>query len=593
MVRPLPLARPVPQSAGATPDKTRFPEAFVKSSTLLCLLAAVAAASLGAQEPDRVSMDRLRAEEAIERFNAPSTIRFFGRSGVPEGGVVTGDVAVLGGPFEVGGLIDGDLLVLNGNVELSPGGRILGDLTVIGGRVLGPTDGAIAGELAVFPRVVRVVERDGLVALSARQLRDYARQEGMGRAFVTFRAGTNYNRVEGLPVIFGPVFETADPLSLKIEALAIWRTESGLTLDSEELGYNLLVEQRFGRSRAFSLGGTLHSDIQPISYLGLSDLESSLATFFLRKDYRDYFDRKGWSAFATAWLPDLPISLRVELADEDHQFAPVQSPWTLRHNDDPWRPQPLVAEGDLQTLTGEIALDTRNDADDPTDGWWVRARAVQGLDGALQIREHASIDPLFPLETIEAGPVDEHFTAGTLDLRRYARVGPDADVSLRLFAAGALGDVPLPPQYQHALGGEGTLPGYLLFQQDCGARVRPFAIRRADADSTVVERVFPRYGCDRAALAQFEFRRRVGFDVHVSDDDDDRKWYPSTNFAAAWSVFFDVGRGWSLTDPELDTPWVSDLGLGLFLGDVGLYVAYPLRGEERDLNFFIRFDRRF
>ena len=59
------------------------------------------------------------------------------------------------------------------------------------------------------------------------------------------------------------------------------------------------------------------------------------------------------------------------------------------------------------------------------------------------------------------------------------------------------------------------------------------------------------------------------------------------------AVFFDVGRGWSLADPMLDTPWLSDVGVGLFLGDLGLYVARALRGPNRDFNFFIRLDRRF
>jgi hypothetical protein len=563
----------------------------VRTRILLAVTTALFVTSLSAQQPS-AELDRLQSEEAVERFNAPATIRFFGRSGVPEGGSVTGDVAVLGGPFTVGGVIDGDLLVLNGNLELGETALITGNVTVIGGRVLGDLDGAVGGELLVYPRVLRVLERDGLVALSSRQLREFGRQEGMGRAFVTFRAGTNYNRVEGLPVMFGPVFESADPYSIKVEGLAIWRTESGVTLDSDRLGYNILVEQRFGRSHALSVGATLHSDVLPIASQGLSDLESSLSTFFLRKDYRDYFERSGWSAFATGALPNLPVSLRLEFSDEEHRFAPVQSPWTLRRNDDPWRPQPLVAEGDLKTLAGEVTVDTRNDGDDPTDGWWARARVVQGLDGSLHIPEHEADDPRFYQATFAPRPVDEDFTAGLLDVRRYARVGPDADVSLRVFAAGAMGDVPLPSQYQHALGGEGSLPGYALLSQDCGARIRSFALERPDADSVVVERVFPRYGCDRVALAQFEFYRRFGFDVDVGWPDGDEEWYPSTNFGPAWSIFFNVGRGWSLTDPILDTAWMSDVGLGLFLGDVGLYMAYPLRGEPRDFNFFIRFNRR-
>jgi hypothetical protein len=568
-------------------------ETLVKSSTMLVtLMWLVLTHPAAAQQPqgDQV-LTRPQAEEAVERFNSSSTIRFLGRSGVPLDRTVTGDVAVLGGPFEVGGRVDGDVLVLNGNLDLGPEARITGNVTVIGGRVTGLTDSSIGGSLTTYPDRIRVVERDGLVALSARQLREFGRREGMGRAFITFRAGTNYNRIEGLPVMFGPVFESADPNSLKVEALAIWRTESGWSLDSDRMGYNLLVEQRFGPARRVSLGARLHSEIQPIASQDLTDLESSLATFFLRKDYRDYFERTGWSAFATAGIPNTPVSLRAEYTDEEHVFSPVQSPWTLRRNDDPWRPQPLVAEGSLRSIAGDLTLDTRNDADDPTTGWWIRARTVRGLEGDLVLPAHEANDPLFPAQTFDATPVDVGFTAGQLDLRRYARVGPDSDVGLRLFAGGALTEVPLPPQYQHSLGGEGSLPGYSLFTQDCGARVRTFAMERASGDSTVVERVFPRYGCDRAALMQFEFRHRFTVDVDWGRPDDPD--FGSADLGPAWSVFFDVGRGWSLTDPAMDTPWLSDVGLGLYLGDLGFYVARSLRGVDRDFNFFIRLNRRF
>lgn len=545
----------------------------------------------GAGEPE---LPRQVAEELVEFFNDPGTIRFVGRSGVPAASAIVGQVAVLGGPFQVEGEVAGDLLVVNGTLELAEGGRVAGDVTVVGGRVVGRDVGEVVGQVVVYPEVLRVVERDGRIALSTRQLRAFARAEGLGRSAFTVRAGTNYNRVEGMPVMFGPILETSAPNPLKVEALGIWRSESGVTLAGDELGYQLLVEQRVDGSPALSLGATLHSTVVPIAQGGLTDLESSLATFILHKDYRDYFERTGWSAFAAAALPDAPLAFRLEYSDEKHRFAPVRSPWTLRRNDDPWRPQPLVAEGNLRTLAGELIVDSRNDRRDPTDGWWIRARTVRGLGGALTTPGHRTDDPLFPPEQVEASPVGTSFTAGVVDARRYARVGPDSDLALRVLLAGSLDGDPIPPQYQHALGGEGTLPGYSLFSLDCGARIRPFVIQREGDDEEEPERVFPRYGCDRATLVQLEFRRRLLFDFpFLPGDDEGWEWYPAVDLSPAWAMFFDLGKGWSRSDPALDTEWVSNLGVGLFFGDVGFYTALPLQREDRRLNFFIRFHRRF
>jgi hypothetical protein len=540
-----------------------------------------------------LEMPRAVAEQAVAFFNAPSTIRFNGRSGVPAGGSVFGNVAALGGPFTVGGRIDGDLLVLNGDLVFREGGRVSGNVTLIGGMLDARVPGDVSGTLAVYPGVLRVVDRDGEIELSARQLRSFDRAEGLGRTTFTVRAGTNYNRVEGLPVMFGPLFETAEPHSLKVEALGVWRSESGLTLGEEEFGYQLLVEQRFGSEQVLSVGGTLHSTVAPISPIGLSDVESSLATFFLRKDYRDYFEHTGWSAFVTASPPQLPLHLRLEYLDEKHRFAAVQAPWTLRRNDSSWRPQPLVAEGDLRALAAEVSLDTRNDVRDPTDGWWVRARVVQGVDGALAMPQHSALaigDPW----VFEPESVDATFNTGSLDLRRYARVGPESDVALRVLLAGSLDGGAIPPQYQYALGGLPSLPGYPLFSQDCGARSRLVTIEFEEADATYTQPAFPRYGCDRAALLQLEYRRRLELDLDIGPWEDDRlSWYPQMDLSPSWGFFFDIGQGWSSAAPELDTSMISDLGLAVFLGNLGLYTAYPLRGDDRELNFFVRFQRRF
>ena len=81
----------------------------------------------------------------------------------------------------------------------------------------------------------------------------------------------------------------------RIDAMAIWRTDWGF--DTEDLGYFLRAEQHFGPNGRFTIGATAHSVISPMERWGLSDPETSLSTFLFHEDFRDFYEREGFSAF--------------------------------------------------------------------------------------------------------------------------------------------------------------------------------------------------------------------------------------------------------------------------------------------------------
>ncbi len=365
----------------------------------------------------------------------------------------------------------------------------------------------------------------------------------------------------------------------------------------------LRAEQSFGGREQVALGATGFSYVDPIEDWGLSNLEASLATFILHKDFRDYYERTGWSAYASLRFPQLPLELKAEYFQEDHDFSYVRGPWSLTKNNEPWREQPLVAEGDLDFVEGSLTLDTRNHPSEPTDGWYIQASGRKGLGGNLAIPEHRT-SSASQAALIEAIPYDTDFITGFLDIRSYNRVGPRSSLDLRGILGGTLNDVPLPPQFQHAFGGVGSLPGHALFAGDCGARsvLRGYDISEGSGDNAVSVRdaVAPRYGCDQIAVLQVEFRGSLYLDWDFGSGDsqdwgDDWDWYPRVEFSPEWSAFFDMGRGWTV-DGLGDTDTLMDVGVGFHLGDLGLYYAYPLNKDDsggRDGNFFIRLSRRF
>lgn len=550
---------------------------------------------------EETDLPRWVEEDVINFFNDPTTIHFTGRARIPTTRVVVGDVAALGGPFTIAGEVDGDLVVVNGDLVLETGAVVTGSVLVVGGRVFGEDVGEIGEDLRVFDEPLRYIQRGDQISSAGRRSED----EGFGPNFpwgdarFTVKSGQNYNRTEGLPVMFGPSFRTSGPNPLRLDLLAIWRTDMGFELNEDDFGYDLRAQQYLGGRRNLSVGGTFFSMVDPIEDWGITNLEASLTTFILHEDYRDYYERQGWSLFTEFRFPYTPVRFRAEYFEEDHDFMPVASPWSITKNDDPWREQPLVAEGTVRFLEGNITVDTRNDYNDPTDGWLAKAVIRRGIGGDLAIPAHlASAEGLS--ETIDPQDFDTDFLTGFLDLRGYLRINPGSSLNLRGVAGGALNGVPLPPQYQHALGGVGSLPGHHMFAQDCGARDTKRVFDHETDDGTVRSQVVPSYGCDRFALFQAEFRGNLfmdwspGWNDEGDPWDDDWTWYPDIDFSPNWAAFFNAGRAWSIEGDDTDT--LMDVGVGIFFGDLGMYFAYPLTEDEngdRDGNFYIRLSRRF
>ncbi len=587
---------------------------------ILALFALALAAPAGAQGtagtdtiPRRgigeADLPRDVAERITAFFNDPETIHFTGRTRIPPERTITGDVAVLGGPLVVAGRIDGDVVVINGDVELLSGASVTGDLTVVGGAVTGQDDARLGGEVVAYSGRLPYERRGERIVWVGRARDagddDSARtaDDGDGRSDFIVATGQSYNRVEGLPITFGPVIETAGRNPLRLRAAAVFRTEDG-TIDPGRWGYDVRLEQFLGGYRAFRVGAAYRSVVDPIEGWHLSKLENGLSTFFLHQDFRDHYLREGWSGYATLAPEGSPLSLTAEFRSEKHVSVPSGSPWTLFDNSEPWRAQPLVGEGRLNSAIVHGELDTRSHAAAPSTGWYVQASVERALESDLRRPEYLSHDPLLPGATLQPERAYGEFTAGTVDVRRYNRISPTALLNLRVVAGGSLDGTPLPPQRQHALGGEGTLPGYRLFSRDCGARgrhvTRPRDVQDVPGEGNApgAPRFFTSYGCDRFALVQTEYRGRFNFRFDWDEDgaegkDEDDGWDVDGRWDAdfGWVFFMDAGRGWSQAGGR-DEETAVDLGAGVLLGRVGIYGAIPLRGPG-GVNLFVRLTPRF
>jgi hypothetical protein len=543
--------------------------------------------------------------QAFELLNSPTTVRLTGGARVPEGGRIEGDVAVLGGSLDLAGEVTGSVWVVNADLTLYATTRVGGPVVVLGGVIAGADEATLEGGATAYTGPLRYrVAAGRLEPLTTDQLSsdELSADLGFGQARLAIRASGAYNRVEGLPVRLGAIVRTSGSNPLNLEAHTIWRSVSGLSLEPDRLGHYFALTQALGGRGTAAIGVAVHDEIAPIEDQGFSGPESSLATFLLREDLRDHFRRDGWTAFGTFRPGRPPFEARVAFREEMHQTAPLRSPWTLRDDDVAWRPLPLVAEGRAQSLETILTWDSRNDPLLPADGWLVEATFEKQIGGLLRLPDSGPAvgepaDP--PSPPLEPAADLPRFTRGALDVRRYSRVGPTARLTLRAFAAGSLDESPLPPQHQIALGGEGSLPGHRRFSLDCGARsTRRLARTGEGSDGRVPEVVFPAYGCDRVVLFQAELQGALpSLGNPLPDEWETAELASVFNLQPVWSLFLDAGQGWEQGDlgngvPRIHSPTRADVGVGIAVGPLGVYWAYPLNGERRRLNFFVRLTGR-
>ncbi|MBC7789391.1 MAG: BamA/TamA family outer membrane protein [Anaerolineae bacterium] len=573
---------------------------------LLILFAISAAVPVHSQERDSTRRDssqivdealpRHIALEIVERYNRNAAMRASGSLAIPVDGVVEGDVAVLNGPLSIAGRVRGGVVVINGDVLLKQGARIEGDLVVVGGVIEGQKDAIIEGAVRWY-RQALAYHQEGDVIVADREtvsegrfgraMRRYLYRSDRSRLSLT--TGGVYNRVEGLPIYLGPTLRFSTPFGrFSLDAYGILRTAKDFNWDRDGLGHDVRSEFQFGRDRGFAVGGRLFDIVDGVENWHLKDTEVGLASFFLHRDFRDYYDRHGGLGYVRLFRG--PVGLTLSYGEERWGSREVRDPLTVFRNGRGWRPNPQLDEGKFRLATAAVAFDTRNDAEDPWTGWLISADIERGTSRAVLGGPTAAIvrDP-------SDGPSPVSYTRGFLDLRRYNRLSPEAQINLRVVLGGWLGGDPLPLQKRFSLGGAGTLPGFDF--RDLTGEDDRLTCGGIELESRPAQ-------CERVALVQLEYRGDIN--VNLGRGAGNRWPWSSLGFhrSAEWVLFADAGRGWLVgrpigemqyrarTLPALHT-FRTDLGAGLDFYYIGFFLAKSLSNSGEPANFFVRVRHRF
>lgn len=568
--------------------------------TLLTLLVALSPVTAGAQRrpvSDRQLLPRDLRREVSEKWNRDNAVRSSDRLEIETGQEVRGDVAVQRGPLIIAGHVIGSVLAINSDVLLRPTARIDGNLLVVGGDVDGRNAAYIGGSTRIYRQsLLYRMDGDRLVTVDSGadeepnwwQRIERENEGNWAEALRVVQAGP-YNRVEGLPIELGPVINRRTSWGgIRVDPAAVVRTGSSFSSSKADVGYNLRSEVRFGREGSVGIGGRMFSVVDPVEDWQLTDLEVALASFLVRRDYRDYYQRHGANLFVTLYGAR-DLSITGSYGDERWSSRDLKNPFTIFNGERPWRDNPRVDEGHFHVATAQLRFDTRTDPEDPWAGWYANAELEHGRGTIPTPAPMSSGSPS------ARGAGATNYTRGLFDFRRYNRLGPDAQLNMRVVVGGWLGGDPLPLERRLSADGPGVLAGF------------DFRSPRSGVDVGTCSSGVPAPGrpaeCDRLALAQIEYRGDVRLNFMGNWEDWPRRLH-SARGDVVWVLFADAGRGWktgasdgqltyaSGALPPLST-FRSDLGVGLDFAGIGIYAAKSVSTPAEPVNFFVRLKHRF
>lgn len=531
--------------------------------------------------------------ELIAFYNDSSTTRMQGDVTLPAGSRFEGKLALHRGSLRVAGRVVGPIAVANGTLYLLPGASVEGEILVVGGRLLRSELVDHIGSERVYWDAAPVIRgSDGLLALRERRrtLAELATartsfQVGRIRTTLSLATSGTYNRIEGLPIQFGPLFELRPSAKTyaRLDLRGILRTAGEDTELRSDFGYLARGDLRFSGRKEFGVAGLLYSEVEAVEDQPLSGAESGWSAFLLQRDYRDYYEREGVTGLAYVQAtPALRVELSLSRAAE--RSVRAADPWSLLRNSDQWRRNPLVDDGHYFTTGLQVEYDTRNDRDRPTTGWMIRSRL-----------EHVTSDDIAPVAlppvVRPSPPTGGGYATDRLsvDVRRYSRLTPGLRVNGRLRADGWIAGDRLPVQRRVSLGGPDLLPGFDFRAFTCAPRGFSNPANPAL--------------CDRMIATQLEVRTRVGLNVgyRLPDREGNRPGRFIGIEEADLVLFSDAGKAWLAGAGPGQVPvnrlpvlneWSLDLGLGLDAGELGAYLAKSVSSGE-PVKFIVRLQRRF
>ncbi|MCC6396397.1 MAG: BamA/TamA family outer membrane protein [Bacteroidetes bacterium] len=356
---------------------------------------------------------------------------------IQAGDTLHGSVLLDHATLTVAGVLDGDIAARGGTISMREGSRITGDVRMKESTILRDQNAIVLGTLEQSHS--RWIDNDDDSWVSFRPLR--RPMPWTSETWTTAPFFVRYNRVEGLF------------LGLGTTKKYYWDGEHDFSAFGS-LGYGFISHRwrgNIGVTRQYAIPSytdawLLEAGIEAYSLNDTKDpwiigqTENTAAAFFLRQDFRDYFQREGFTGHVAAYFRNDDLFAEGKLAFMADRYRSVadHASWALFGGDRSFRANPEIDAGRMRSVAATLGISSALAHSKIPEGWTAHATAEVSDPRAL------------------GGEFD--FEKFVVEVRRYQPLGVHDRFNVRVRAGTAHGA--LPRQKTFALGGVGTIPAF-------------------------------------------------------------------------------------------------------------------------------------
>jgi hypothetical protein len=379
--------------------------------------------------------DDIQERETKQEKISADAITFNGNTEIVENDTVQGDLVVKNGTLVVRGTVNGDILVVNGDIELKHTSRVLGNVRAMNGGISKDEGAFVEGytEQSSNTSTKKNRRRTTYRAKYSYSFKPYFwNTENVFDDNFLFR----YNRVEGLFLGIGSEKKFYWDGSKSLSGYGSF----GYGFASHRWRLQLGLDRQFATSdeTLYELGGEAHSltDTKDEWIMPLS--ENNLAALLFREDFRDYYQREGFSVHTSRYTRSGDVSTMIDVRFLNDRYASLNTgaQWAV-FGGSTFRSNPAVSAGTMKSVLVSAGISTVEKYRYHTEGWNLYVRGEYGGN--------------------ELGG-DFDFTQAMFDIRRFQPIGDDDQINLRIRAGGLSGATIAQKDFQ--IGGANTLPAY-------------------------------------------------------------------------------------------------------------------------------------
>jgi len=391
------------------------------------------------RKSERTTEVEIQDEDDDEK--SPDVITFNGDTEISENDTIHGDLVVKNGTLTIRGVVAGDALVVNGDILMRSTSRVKGNARAMNGKIT-KDDGAV---------VEGYTEESGKNTETRGKKTQRARYSYTFKPFMWFDGDYNnnflfrYNRVEGFFFGLGAQKQYYWDGSKSLSGYGSF----GYGFASHKWRMQLGLDRQFAASSGlYEAGAEAHSLTDTKDEWIMNLAENNLAALLFHEDFRDNFQREGYSAHTARYTKDGDVTTLFDVRYNVDKYASMQqkAEWAL-FGGHSFRSNPAVNEGMLRSLSVTAGVNTVEKYRRRSEGWDVYTK------GELGGRAFGG---------------DFDFSHVIIDLRRYQSLSDDDQIRARVRVGSLEGDKIVQRVFE--LGGANTMPAY-GFKEFAGNRM--------------------------------------------------------------------------------------------------------------------------